>query len=59
MLNLLIWLQVGLKGEYLRIYANDEKEIVEWSELSRDSTATGFSWYKVFSWTFVLHAWLS
>ncbi|XP_057766259.1 beta-galactosidase 9 isoform X2 [Salvia miltiorrhiza] len=40
--------QVGLKGEYLKIYAIDEKRTVEWSELPPDVTATRFSWYKTY-----------
>ncbi|KAG6428159.1 hypothetical protein SASPL_112408 [Salvia splendens] len=40
--------QVGLKGEYFKIYAINEKGTVEWSELPRDATATRFSWYKTY-----------
>ncbi|KAH6832659.1 beta galactosidase 9 [Perilla frutescens var. hirtella] len=40
--------QVGLKGEYLKIFAIDEKGVAEWSEFPLDATATRFSWYKTY-----------
>lgn len=38
--------QVGLKGEFLKIYASDKNESIEWTELPHDVTPTRFSWYK-------------
>ncbi|KAK4483336.1 hypothetical protein RD792_010522 [Penstemon davidsonii] len=38
--------QVGLKGEFLKIYSIEENESTEWTELPRDAVATRFSWYK-------------
>ncbi|KZV48454.1 beta-galactosidase 9-like [Dorcoceras hygrometricum] len=38
--------QVGLKGEFLKIYASDKNESMEWNELPHDATPTRFSWYK-------------
>ncbi|PIN25789.1 Beta-galactosidase [Handroanthus impetiginosus] len=43
----LVWTyQVGLKGEFLKIYATDDNASTEWTEFLPDLAATRFSWYK-------------
>ncbi|EYU31481.1 hypothetical protein MIMGU_mgv1a001399mg [Erythranthe guttata] len=40
--------QVGLKGEFLKIYAVDKNGTIEWTELPSDAIATIFSWYQTY-----------
>ncbi|KAL8481118.1 hypothetical protein ACS0TY_027594 [Phlomoides rotata] len=40
--------QVGIKGEYLKIYAINQNASMEWTEFPRDASATRFSWYKTY-----------
>uniref|UniRef100_A0A803Q723 Beta-galactosidase n=1 Tax=Cannabis sativa TaxID=3483 RepID=A0A803Q723_CANSA len=38
--------QVGLKGEFLKIYAAEENDKAEWTDLSPDADPSIFTWYK-------------
>ncbi|KAI3823094.1 hypothetical protein L1987_04520 [Smallanthus sonchifolius] len=38
--------QVGLKGEFKKLYANDDDESSGWTELSHDKVPSILSWYK-------------
>ncbi|XP_059632138.1 beta-galactosidase 9 [Cornus florida] len=38
--------QIGLKGEFLEIYAVDEHEKAGWTDLTPDAIPSIFSWYK-------------
>lgn len=40
--------QVGLKGEFLKVYSTGDNEKFEWSELAVDATPSTFTWYKTF-----------
>uniref|UniRef100_A0A2P2L5L1 beta-galactosidase n=1 Tax=Rhizophora mucronata TaxID=61149 RepID=A0A2P2L5L1_RHIMU len=40
--------QVGLKGEFLQIYAKDDDEKAEWTDLSLDAVPSIFTWYKTY-----------
>ncbi|KAJ3671896.1 hypothetical protein LUZ60_007975 [Juncus effusus] len=38
--------QVGLKGEYLKIYTPDRQESTNWTEIQQNSIQSPFTWYK-------------
>ncbi|KAL2506415.1 Beta-galactosidase 9 [Abeliophyllum distichum] len=38
--------QVGLKGEFLKIFSIDNNRSAEWTEFERDAIPSNFSWYK-------------
>ncbi|XP_042518461.1 beta-galactosidase 9-like [Macadamia integrifolia] len=40
--------QVGLKGEFMRIYDLDETEQADWIDLATDATPSALSWYKTY-----------
>lgn len=46
-LIVLICCQVGLKGEFLKIYTIEESEKVGWTALTLDADPSIFTWYKV------------
>ena len=39
--------QVGLRGEFQKIYTIDESEKAEWIDLALDASPSIFTWYKV------------
>ncbi|KAL6343138.1 hypothetical protein AAG906_019681 [Vitis piasezkii] len=39
--------QVGLRGEFQKIYMIDESEKAEWTDLTPDASPSTFTWYKV------------
>ncbi|KAL6191274.1 hypothetical protein ACLB2K_037665 [Fragaria x ananassa] len=46
-LSTLLWTyQVGLKGEFFKIYTIEENEKAGWAELSVDADPSTFTWYK-------------
>ncbi|BFG15416.1 hypothetical protein CerSpe_016900 [Prunus speciosa] len=48
-LTKLLWTyQVGLKGEFLKIYTIEENEKADWAELSLDAFPSTFTWYKTY-----------
>ncbi|XP_028551110.1 beta-galactosidase 9 isoform X1 [Dendrobium catenatum] len=40
--------QVGLKGEFVKIFAPEEAEKVDWTILQPDKVKTPFTWYKTY-----------
>lgn len=38
---------MGLLGEYLKIYTQENSEMVEWTDLTHDDIPSTFTWYKV------------
>uniref|UniRef100_F6GWD3 beta-galactosidase n=1 Tax=Vitis vinifera TaxID=29760 RepID=F6GWD3_VITVI len=40
--------QVGLRGEFQKIYMIDESEKAEWTDLTPDASPSTFTWYKTF-----------
>ncbi|XP_028947706.2 beta-galactosidase 9 isoform X2 [Malus domestica] len=46
--NLLWTYQVGLKGEFLKIYTIEENEKASWAEISPDDDPSTFIWYKTY-----------
>ncbi|CAL5416749.1 unnamed protein product [Camellia sinensis] len=40
--------QVGLKGEFMKIYTIDENETAGWTDLTLDAIPSTFSWYKTY-----------
>ncbi|KAF2288905.1 hypothetical protein GH714_022673 [Hevea brasiliensis] len=46
--NLLWTYQVGLQGEYLKIYGQGNNEMVEWTDLTHDDIPSTFTWYKTY-----------
>ncbi|XAR62547.1 Beta-galactosidase [Bertholletia excelsa] len=40
--------QVGLKGEFLKIYTVDGSERAQWTDLALDAIPSTFSWYKAY-----------
>ncbi|KAF5820230.1 putative beta-galactosidase [Helianthus annuus] len=38
--------QVGLKGEFQKLYANDDDESLSWTNLTHDEVPSVLSWYK-------------
>ncbi|KAL6188843.1 hypothetical protein ACLB2K_040234 [Fragaria x ananassa] len=48
-LSTLLWTyQVGLKGEFFKIYTIEENEKAGWAELSVDADPSTFTWYKTY-----------
>ncbi|OAY28309.2 hypothetical protein MANES_15G055700v8 [Manihot esculenta] len=48
-LSKLLWTyQVGLLGEYLKIYTQENSEMVEWTDLTHDDIPSTFTWYKTY-----------
>ncbi|KAM7253399.1 hypothetical protein ACFE04_008776 [Oxalis oulophora] len=47
-LKILFWTyEVGLKGEFLKLYSEEETHKASWGDLSLDAIPTTFTWYKV------------
>ncbi|XP_042514357.1 beta-galactosidase 9 [Macadamia integrifolia] len=40
--------QVGLKGEFMRLYGLDENEQADWMDLALDETPSALTWYKTY-----------
>lgn len=40
-------LQVGLSGEFLKIYLVEENEKAEWTDVAQGDSPSVFTWYKV------------
>lgn len=40
--------QVGLRGEFLKIYTTEDNEKAEWTYLTQDDLPSTFSWYKTY-----------
>ncbi|XP_061991633.1 beta-galactosidase 9 isoform X2 [Rosa rugosa] len=48
-LSTLLWTyQVGLKGEFFKIYTIEENDKAGWAELSLDADPSTFTWYKTY-----------
>ncbi|KAL6011294.1 hypothetical protein ACLOJK_001739 [Asimina triloba] len=58
-LSMLLWTyQVGLKGEYRKIYTLEKQESADWSVLQQESLPSPFTWYKVSEYHYPpLHLW--
>ncbi|KAJ4846033.1 Beta-galactosidase 9 [Turnera subulata] len=48
LLDILWTYQVGLKGEFLKIYAPEDTNKAEWVDLSLDAIPSTFTWYKTY-----------
>lgn len=44
---LLSKLQIGLKGEFSKIYSPENQGCAKWSSMQNDDTQTPFTWFKV------------
>lgn len=40
--------QVGLKGEFMKVYAQDQHDLADWIELSPDYVPSMLTWYKTY-----------
>ncbi|KAJ8634269.1 hypothetical protein MRB53_027605 [Persea americana] len=44
-----LWVyQVGLRGEFMKIFSLEEHESADWVDLPNDSVPSAFTWYKTF-----------
>ncbi|KAM7271815.1 hypothetical protein ACFE04_031029 [Oxalis oulophora] len=46
--NLFWTYQVGLKGEFLELYSEEETPMASWGDLSLDAIPSAFTWYKTY-----------